>query len=137
MKAHFVTLPGDGVGPEVTAAAGVLTFPLYFGSTAFMPHDLLPNWLQWFNTFNPVNYLITADRALMSSHWDWHAIGGALLTAKWSTASVFIAAAGAALCAALAAFCLSRLAGMGGTGKDAVEPATFEAGLHPSTTAGA
>ena len=62
--------------PEVTAAAGVLTFPLYFGSTAFMPHDLLPNWLQWFNTFNPVNYLITADRALMSSHWDWHAIGG-------------------------------------------------------------
>ena len=24
--------------------------------------------------------LITADRALMSSHWDWHAIGGAVLT---------------------------------------------------------
>jgi ABC-2 type transport system permease protein len=66
--------------PEVTAAAGVLTFPLYFGSTAFMPHDLLPGWLQWFNVFNPINYLITADRALMSSHWDWHAIGGALLT---------------------------------------------------------
>jgi ABC-2 type transport system permease protein len=66
--------------PEVTAAAGVLTFPLYFGSTAFMPHDLLPGWLQWFNIFNPINYLITADRALMSSHWDWHAIGGAVLT---------------------------------------------------------
>ena len=32
--------------PEVTAAAGVLTFPLYFGSTAFMPHELLPHWLQ-------------------------------------------------------------------------------------------
>ena len=45
--------------PEVTAAAGVLTFPLYFGSTAFMPHELLPHWLQWFNMFNPVNYLIT------------------------------------------------------------------------------
>jgi ABC-type multidrug transport system permease subunit len=67
--------------PEVTAAAGILTFPLYFGSTAFMPHDLLPAWLQWFNTFNPVNYLITADRALMSSRWDWSAIGGALLAA--------------------------------------------------------
>jgi ABC-2 type transport system permease protein len=65
--------------PEVTAAAGVLTFPLYFGSTAFMPYALLPTWLQWFNIFNPVNYLILADRALMSKHWDWHAIGGALL----------------------------------------------------------
>ena len=65
--------------PEVTAAAGVLTFPLYFGSTAFMPHELLPHWLQVFNKFNPINYLILADRALMSSHWDWQAIGGALL----------------------------------------------------------
>jgi ABC-2 type transport system permease protein len=65
--------------PEVTAAAGVLTFPLYFGSSAFMPHDLLPDWLVWFNHFNPIDYLIQADRALMSSHWDWGAIGGALL----------------------------------------------------------
>ncbi len=64
-------------------------------------------------------------------------IGGALLAAKWSTASVFAAAALAALCAALAAFCLSRLAGMGGTGKVAADqPASFEAGLRPSTTVG-
>src|SRR6266404_2773838 len=64
-------------------------------------------------------------------------IGGALLTAKWSTASVFATAALAALCAALAAFCLSRLAGMGGSGKGAADqPASFEAGLRPSTTAG-
>ena len=39
--------------PEVTAAAGVLTFPLYFGSTAFMPHELLPDWLQVFNIIQP------------------------------------------------------------------------------------
>jgi AAHS family 4-hydroxybenzoate transporter-like MFS transporter len=65
-------------------------------------------------------------------------VGGALLTMKWSTASVFMAAAGAALCAALAAFSLSRLAGMGGSGKRAADPpAAFEAGLRPSTTAGA
>jgi MFS transporter, AAHS family, 4-hydroxybenzoate transporter len=65
-------------------------------------------------------------------------VGGALLTMKWSTASVFMAAAGAALCAALAAFSLSRLAGMGGSGKRAADPpAGFEAGLRPSTTAGA
>jgi AAHS family 4-hydroxybenzoate transporter-like MFS transporter len=44
-------------------------------------------------------------------------VGGMLMTMKWSTASVFMAAAAAALCAALAAFWLSRLAGMGGAGK--------------------
>jgi AAHS family 4-hydroxybenzoate transporter-like MFS transporter len=61
-------------------------------------------------------------------------VGGALLTAKWSTGSLFIAAATAALCAALAAFSLSRLAGMGGSGKAAADqPASFEAGLRPST----
>jgi AAHS family 4-hydroxybenzoate transporter-like MFS transporter len=64
-------------------------------------------------------------------------IGGALLTLKWSTASVFMTAASAALCAALAAFSLSRLAGMGGTGRvDAGQPASIEANLRPSTTAG-
>jgi MFS transporter, AAHS family, 4-hydroxybenzoate transporter len=64
-------------------------------------------------------------------------VGGALLIAKWSPGSVFIAAAGAALCAAMAAFSLSRLAGMGGSGQGAVDPpATFEADLRPSTTAG-
>jgi AAHS family 4-hydroxybenzoate transporter-like MFS transporter len=48
-------------------------------------------------------------------------VGGVLMTMNWSTASVFMAAAAAALCAALAAFWLSRLAGMGGTGKIVAE----------------
>jgi AAHS family 4-hydroxybenzoate transporter-like MFS transporter len=64
-------------------------------------------------------------------------VGGVLLSMKWSTASVFMCAAGAALCATLAAFCLSRLAGMGGSGKAAADQPAFEAALHPSTTAGA
>jgi AAHS family 4-hydroxybenzoate transporter-like MFS transporter len=65
-------------------------------------------------------------------------VGGALLTMKWSTAEVFMAAAVAALCAAIAAFSLSRIAGMGGSGKAAAaQPASFDASLHPSTTAGA
>jgi AAHS family 4-hydroxybenzoate transporter-like MFS transporter len=64
-------------------------------------------------------------------------VGGALLTMKWSAGAVFLAAAVAALCAALAAFLLSRLAGMGGSGKGvAGPPASFEAGLRPSTTSG-
>jgi MFS transporter, AAHS family, 4-hydroxybenzoate transporter len=65
-------------------------------------------------------------------------VGGALLTLKWSTGSVFVAAAAAALCAALAAFSLSRLAGMGGSGNAMADrPVSFEAGLDPSTPAGA
>jgi AAHS family 4-hydroxybenzoate transporter-like MFS transporter len=48
-------------------------------------------------------------------------VGGVLLTMKWSTGSVFMAAAAAALCAAVAAFSLSRLAGMGGSGKSAAD----------------
>jgi AAHS family 4-hydroxybenzoate transporter-like MFS transporter len=65
-------------------------------------------------------------------------VGGMLLSMKWSTAAVFMAAAAAALCAALAAFSLSRLAGMGGTGKrSSDQPAPLETALRPSTTAGA
>jgi AAHS family 4-hydroxybenzoate transporter-like MFS transporter len=63
-------------------------------------------------------------------------VGGVLLSLKWSTASVFICAAAAALCAALASFCLSRLAGMGGSGKAAADQSAFEAVLRPSTAAG-
>jgi AAHS family 4-hydroxybenzoate transporter-like MFS transporter len=66
-------------------------------------------------------------------------VGGALLTMKWSTGSVFIAAASAALCAALAAFSLSRVAAIrGGGNKGAIEPSpSLEAALQPATRAGA
>jgi AAHS family 4-hydroxybenzoate transporter-like MFS transporter len=53
-------------------------------------------------------------------------VGGALMTAKWSTGSVFMAAATAAFCAALAAFTLSRLAGMSGS-KGADAPSSIDA----------
>ena len=65
-------------------------------------------------------------------------VGGVLMAKQWSAGAVFLLAAAAALCAALAAFSLSRLAGMGGTGKAAADrPVSFEAALHPSTPAGA
>ena len=60
-------------------------------------------------------------------------VGGALLTAKWSTGSVFLAAATAAMCASLAAFSLGRLAGMGG-GKGADQPSSIDATMRPATT---
>jgi MFS transporter, AAHS family, 4-hydroxybenzoate transporter len=48
-------------------------------------------------------------------------VGGVLLSLKWSAGEVFVAAAFAALCAALAAFLLGRLVGLGGSG-DTVTP---------------
>ena len=56
--------------PETTAAAGILVFPLYFASTAFVPKAALPDWLQTFNAINPLSYLIDAIRTLMLHGWD-------------------------------------------------------------------
>lgn len=60
---------------EVTGASGVLVFPLYFASTAFMPNGLLPRWLQVVNRVNPVTYLIDAMRTLMLDGWRWASVG--------------------------------------------------------------
>lgn len=59
-------------------------------------------------------------------------VGGALLAAKWSTGSVFLAAASAAFCAALAAFSLSRLAAASG-GRGAEQPSSIDAKMREVT----
>jgi MFS transporter, AAHS family, 4-hydroxybenzoate transporter len=64
-------------------------------------------------------------------------VGGVLLTKQWSTVSVFMLAAVAALCASLAAFSLSRVAAIRGGGKGAASTIPVEAGLQPATRAGA
>lgn len=61
-------------------------------------------------------------------------VGGALLAAKWSTGSVFMAAATAALCAALAALCLSRIVGLSGNRGVADQASSFDATMRPATT---
>ena len=66
---------------EITGASNVLIFPLYFGSTAFVPHDLLPSWLQAVNAVNPVSYLVDAMRALMLQGWQWETLGKGFLAA--------------------------------------------------------
>jgi AAHS family 4-hydroxybenzoate transporter-like MFS transporter len=59
-------------------------------------------------------------------------VGGALLAAKWSTSAVFLAAATAALCAALAALALSRL--VRGAGSAAGQASSIDATLKEATT---
>lgn len=64
---------------ELTMLIGILiTFPILFLSTGFMPETLLPDWLGAVTHFNPITYLIDALRALVNEGWDWTAIWQAL-----------------------------------------------------------
>jgi len=45
--------------------ANLLQFPLLFVSSAFLPLDSLPNWIQIVATYNPVTYGVDAARAIM------------------------------------------------------------------------
>jgi len=64
---------------ELTMMIGILiTFPVLFLSTAFMPEALLPDWLGTVAKFNPITYIVEAERALVNEGWDWTAIGQSL-----------------------------------------------------------
>ena len=45
--------------------ANLLQFPLLFLSSAFLPLEALPDWIQTFARFNPVTYGVDAARSLM------------------------------------------------------------------------
>jgi ABC-2 type transport system permease protein len=65
---------------QATSTFSLLLFPLMFASTAFVPEELMPEWMQVVNAWNPISYLIEAIRALMVTGYDWPAIGTAVLT---------------------------------------------------------
>jgi ABC-2 type transport system permease protein len=46
-------------------AANLLQFPLLFLSSAFLPLEALPEWIQTFARFNPVTYGVDAARSIM------------------------------------------------------------------------
>ena len=64
---------------QAASALSLLMFPVVFISTAFVPAELMPGWMQSFNQWNPVTYQIEAIRGLMSVGYDWTAIGQAVL----------------------------------------------------------
>jgi ABC-2 type transport system permease protein len=64
---------------QATSAISLLMFPLIFISTAFVPRELMPGWMQVVNDWNPISYQIEAIRSLMVVGYDWSAIGSALL----------------------------------------------------------
>ena len=64
---------------QATGTLSMLFFPLAFMSTAFVPVRLMPDWLQVLNAVNPISYVIEAARALMTTGYDWGAIGAAVV----------------------------------------------------------
>jgi ABC transporter DrrB family efflux protein len=59
--------------PETAQLAGfVPIFPLVFASSAFVPVQSMPGWLQAFATYQPVSVAVNAVRALCSGQAAWH-----------------------------------------------------------------
>jgi ABC-2 type transport system permease protein len=65
---------------QATSTFSLLLFPLMFASTAFVPEELMPDWMQVVNAWNPITYVIEAIRSLMVTGYDWNAIGAALVS---------------------------------------------------------
>lgn len=65
---------------QATSALSLLMFPVIFISTAFVPRELMPGWMQRVNDWNPVSFQIEAIRSLMVTGYDWSKIADALLS---------------------------------------------------------
>jgi ABC-2 type transport system permease protein len=60
------------------AIIGVYTFfmlPLMFLSSAFIPTQLMPGWMQAIASRNPLNWVVQIGRSALSAQPDWAAIG--------------------------------------------------------------
>jgi ABC transporter DrrB family efflux protein len=70
-------------GAEAVQAAGfVVTFPLVFASSVFVPVETMPSWMQGIVAFNPVTLAADSARAL--------SIGGPTLTPALGTIAVSV-----------------------------------------------
>ena len=58
-----------------------LLFPLLILSGMMLPPEAGPHWIQVVGAFNPLTYIVDAERALFSGSWTDPAIGWAILAA--------------------------------------------------------
>jgi ABC-2 type transport system permease protein len=49
----------------------MVTLPLVFLSGALMQESLLPDWIRWIATFNPVNWAAEAGQSAVAGNADW------------------------------------------------------------------
>jgi ABC-2 type transport system permease protein len=57
----------------------LISLPLLFVSTAFLPETLLPEWVLTVSAINPVTYGVDAVRVLMLDGWVWSVLGPSVL----------------------------------------------------------
>ena len=70
-----------------------ITLPLMFLSSAMMPGELLPGWIQTAKTFNPVSHAVESVRSLILVGYEWNVIvpdlailaGVAIVMVTWAT----------------------------------------------------
>jgi ABC-2 type transport system permease protein len=65
---------------QATSTFSLLLFPLVFVSTAFVPAEVMPDWMRTVNDWNPITYLIEAIRSIMLVGYDWEIIGKAVIS---------------------------------------------------------
>jgi len=71
---------------------GVINFvalPTVFLSSAMMPSELLPGWLDTVRHFNPVDYAVVGVRGLVLTGYVWSDLWRSVLVlAAWATAGI-------------------------------------------------
>jgi ABC-2 type transport system permease protein len=76
--------------PETTQIAGMLvTFPLMFASSAYVPTSSLPAWLRALAKVNPLSYTVDAARSL--------ALGHGVSSALWKSIAIAVVLAGVSI----------------------------------------
>ncbi len=53
-----------------TQGAGFIFFPLSFLTATFVPLDLLTGWIKTAAIYNPITYVLEAQRAILNTGWD-------------------------------------------------------------------
>jgi len=87
----FVALGLRVSDPEAAQAAAVpVVFLLVFTSAAFVPSASMPGWLQAFGTHQPVNALVSAERALITGGPAAHDV---LICLAWTAGLLLVFAA--------------------------------------------
>lgn len=71
------------------AVINFVALPTIFLSSAFMPADLLPGWLDIVRQFNPVDYAVVGVRSLINDGYVWSELWRSFLVlAGWAIAGI-------------------------------------------------
>ncbi len=63
-----------------------LFLPLSMLSTAYLPRDLLPRWIQWAARLNPYSYVVDGTREFSTGHANWSTFAAAVAAATITAA---------------------------------------------------